>query len=234
MSWDSGGNWLYLEAHTVSSNPSITDPITYNYSELSGYYDCDTFPYQVWSGSAGGGGGRSGSSSIYDEIDYEPLAEFLDTEGTEPTEPSGEPEPFDAEEEKSKVQRFIDWLRGHSPDALSIQGTDDQTSTESDGPGIVTRAKAWFSGLDWEAIKTNSTYIGIAALSLFLLWLFWGTVKSGLGLLFRFGFGAIKILFSVLIPIFAFIWGFAMTGIGLIIIAVIVAAIYIFLKLHAI
>jgi len=44
LSWDGGGDWLYVQDLTTSNYPYL-DSFTKNYTNLSGYYNCGSFPY---------------------------------------------------------------------------------------------------------------------------------------------------------------------------------------------
>lgn len=44
LGWDSGGDWLYVQDLTTTSYPFV-DAFTKNYTNLTGYYTCESFPY---------------------------------------------------------------------------------------------------------------------------------------------------------------------------------------------
>lgn len=45
LSWDDGGDWLAVSGLTVTGNPTISNPISQNFTTLSGAYSCTSFPY---------------------------------------------------------------------------------------------------------------------------------------------------------------------------------------------
>lgn len=54
LTWDDGGDWLYVEGLTVSGSKVITYSITENFTTLVGDYSCASFPYPSFSDSKSG------------------------------------------------------------------------------------------------------------------------------------------------------------------------------------
>lgn len=52
LKWDSGGGWLSVTDLTVSGSPTLAYAFSKNYTDLSGYYTCQTFPYGEMSNAA--------------------------------------------------------------------------------------------------------------------------------------------------------------------------------------
>lgn len=211
MLWDSGGDWLYIKDHTVASNPSITTAMTYNYTELSGYYNCDSFPYHEIIGSApsGGGGGGGGSTS-------------LDVSGTEDdASPSTEEPSSETTDDRTIIEKIADKIS----EIIGIGGTDDEpgqaVQPTISGPGPVEKAVSWLQGFWEQDAKTYVVWGGIGLAAILALWFFGKTLFGAVKWLFK---GVFKMLWFVLAwtfklaaPLIGLIFGFLLTPIGLVV-----------------
>ena len=214
----------------MASNPLITTAMTYNYTELDeDYYDCDTFPYQEYVGSADSGGGSSSSS--YD-------SEYLAVNGTEPEEDQpteDDSQPQDSEEEKEEDDRNL--LEKAADKIMDLIDRDDEegATQDEDGRNFLGKVRDWLNGLGSKSKKTIATYVVAGVGALVLLWFFWKQMFAVAGWLLKNLFKAVififELMFKLMAPIVGIIIGFAMTPLGLVVIAILAAAAFVVFKL---
>jgi len=230
MKW--GLDWLYVEDLTTDS-PIMTRSLTFNYTQLSSVpvvYDCDSFPYPEWVGSAAHDGGGGGGSSTIPITDYEDDVVVINDE------PAVD-EPSDSEPAPSLFEQAVEVAK--KAFGINSPGTGNGGGSGSpDDSGIPDDSAIWkIPGADFARQYWLHILGGLAGL--FVVIYAWVYAKAVLAWFFRALIYFGKALLYVLVPMLklaiaglGILWAFTLTPIGLVVIGILAAAIYVAIKLY--
>jgi hypothetical protein len=200
----------------------VDTPLTFNYSEPNNYFDCDSFPYPVWTGSSGSGGGGGGGGSSHSSDSDDENQNITDAETDPETSDGPDEEPGPEQEDKGFIGKVKDKIADWFDD-------DNESGDES---GLKAKIGEWFGSQDWESVKTWAVHGGIALLILAALWFFWKTILKIVAFIFKVLWVVAAPLAKILLAGLLMLGTFALTPIGWIVIGAIGLVGYIAYKLY--